>query len=206
MMIGNMILLALGVMSLVGLGALSLRDFRLQPLGAVVLLGVIVGLNLIPTIKLANLSFSVGVLVFYVANVIFLFSTKKIKNSLISTLITLVTSGILYGFLYLGKYNNSLFWGTLNFVYAMIIGFVSALLTKNAKYAFVTSSLSILLATLLSQIGGMLSLNTAYSFSIISGTVSILTYTAFTKVIPKTPSKLSYCFEMGKMYDDKEKL
>ena len=84
------------------------------------------------------------------------------------------------------------------------MGFLAFVFTRNAKYGFIAGVLSVMTATLLTQIGGRIDLNAAYSWSIVAGSLAVVLYALVAKLMPSRPNKMSYYFETGRMLDEKK--
>lgn len=202
MFIGSVILVVLGVIALIGIGSHALKDFNIPVLGLVLVFATIVGLNFLPAVNIGNFYFSLGTALFFVA-VFFLWLLRgKMANRLLSLLITIVLAGLLYGATRLSAYFNSTLWSSVNIYYALMIGLLGFVFTRNAKYSFIVSSLSIMIATLLTQIGGAINLDSAYTTAIVASTLAVILYSVVARLIPSRPSRISYYFEMGRMLDD----
>ncbi len=200
-MVGSIILVILGVMALIGIGNSAVKDFGVPVIALVLVFAAIVGLNFIPVITWGNFSFSLGTaLLFVVAFSLWLFR-GSIKNRIACLLITIVLSGVLYGATRLAAYYGSELWSSVNYYYALMIGFIAFIATRNAKYGFIASVLSIFTATLLTQIGQPVVLDAAYSQAVVAGGLSVVTFCLVSAFMPKRPSKLSYYFETGRMLD-----
>lgn len=201
MTIGSIILIVLGVMALIGLGSNAIRDFDIPVLGLVLVLGTIVGLNFIVPFTIGNFVFSLGTAIFFVmAFSLWLFKGKW-STKMMCFLVLVVLAGLTYGATRLSLYFGNTLWGGVNYYYALIIGFLAFLATRNAKYGFISSALAIMTATLLTQIGGTIDLNAAYSTAIVGGGLAVVMYSFAARVIPSRPNKLAYYFEVGRMRD-----
>ncbi|MGN0768601.1 MAG: hypothetical protein ACI4M8_04500 [Christensenellales bacterium] len=200
-MIGSVILVILGVMALIGIGNNAVKDFGVPVIALVLVFAAIVGLNFLPVVTWGNFSFSLGTaLLFIVTFALWLFR-GSMKNRIVCLLLTIVLGGVLYGATRLSAYFGSALWSTVNVYYALMIGFIAFLVTRNAKYGFIASVLSVMAATLLTQIGGPVSLNPAYTPAVIAGGLSVVMYSLTAALMPRKPSKMSYYFETGRMTD-----
>lgn len=200
-MIGSVILVILGVMALIGIGNNAVKDFGVPVIALVLVFAAIVGLNFLPVVTWGNFSFSLGTaLLFIVTFALWLFR-GSMKNRIVCLLLTIVLGGVLYGATRLSAYFGSTLWSTVNVYYALMIGFIAFLVTRNAKYGFIASVLSVMAATLLTQIGGPVSLNPAYTPAVIAGGLSVVMYSLTAALMPRKPSKMSYYFETGRMTD-----
>lgn len=201
-MIGSIILVVLGVMLLIGLGSQVLKDFNINSIAAVILIGLIVGLNFIPTIVMGNFAFKIGTLILYSLCALMFIVKGKWSNKLLTLLLTLVIAGLIYGSTRLAMLFDNTYWGGVNVFYALIAGVLALLFTRNAKYSFIASVLSVMTASLLTQIGGAVSLEPSYNWAIVAGGTAVVLFTIIVKLMPSRPSKMSYYFEAGRMLDE----
>ncbi len=201
-MVGSIILVVLGIMVLIGLGTQALKDFNIPSIAAVILLALIVGLNFIPAIQTRFVVFSVGSILLYALCAFWFFVRGKWSNRLLTLLITLILAGLVYGSTRLSLLFGNTYWGSVNVFYALIVGFLAMIFTRNAKYAFMSSVLSLLIASLLTQIGGVMDINAPYSWSIVAGATSVVLLGTATRLMPSRPNRMSYYFESGRMLDE----
>ena len=110
-------------------------------------------------------------------------------------------AGALYGATRLAAFYGSELWSSVNIYYALMVGFIAFLITRNAKYGFIAGVLSVMAATLLTQIGGPVSLDAAYTPAVIAGGLGVVLYSLVAGLMPHRPSKMSYYFETGRMSD-----
>ena len=96
-MVGSIILVVLGIFILIGLGNQALKDFNIPSIAAVILLALIVGLNFIPPITTAFVTFRIGSLLLYLLCAMMFFVKGKWSNRLLTLLITLILAGLVYG-------------------------------------------------------------------------------------------------------------
>ena len=202
MTIGSVILIILGVMALIGIGYNAIRDFDVPAMGLVLAFAAVVGLNFLPTMNVGNFYFGIGTALFFIATFALWLFRGKMRNKVLSLIITIVLAGTVYGATRLSAYFGSELWANMNVYYALIIGLLSFIVTRNAKYGFIVSVLSVMTVTLLTQIGGTINLDYAYTDSIIAGTVAIVLYSLVAKLMPSRPSKMSYYFETSRMLDE----
>lgn len=201
MMTGTIILIVLGIMALIGLGANAQRDFNIPSLGIVVTFAIVIGLNLIPAITLGNFVFSIGTAVFFLSVFLLWLLKGKASNKVLCLLLAIFMAGAVYGATRLSLLFNNRLWGGVNIFYALMVGLLTFLLARNAKYGFISSVLAIMVATLLTQIGTTVNLNAAFDNAIIAGATSVVLYSLVIKFIPSRPSRMSYYFEIGRMED-----
>lgn len=202
-MIGSIILVVLGVMALIGIGSNAVRDFDIPVLALVLVFAAIVGLNFLPVMNIGYFYFSLGTALLFVMTFALWLFKGRMTNRLTCLLITIVLAGLLYGATRLSAYFGSELWSRVNVYYALIIGLLAFLFTRNAKYGFISSVLAIMTATLLTQIGGNINLDEAYSQSIVAGGLAIVLYSLVARLMPARPNKMSYYFESGRMLDEK---
>jgi hypothetical protein len=201
MSVGSIILIVLGVMALIGLGSSAIRDFDVPVLGLVLALGAIVGLNFIAPLVVGNFIFSLGSALLFVMTFFLWLFKGKWSTKLMCLLIIAVLSGLTFGATRLSLYFGNQLWGRVNYFYALIIGFLAFIATRNAKYGFIAGILSVMAATLLTQIGRTVDLNEAYSTAIVAGTFAVVLYSFAARLMPSRPSRLAYYFEVGRMKD-----
>ena len=193
-MVGSIILVILGVLVLIGLGNQALKDFNIPTIAAVILLALIVGLNFIPTVETNFLVFSIGSMLLYVLCAILLVVKGKWSNRLITFFITLLLAGLVYGSTRLALLFDNTFWGGVNVFYALIVGVLAMLFTRNAKYSFISSVLAILIASILTQIGGVINLDAPFSWAVVAGSTAVVLLTLVIRFMPARPNKMSYYF------------
>jgi xanthine/uracil permease len=201
-MVGSIILVVLGIFILIGLGNQALKDFNIPSIAAVILLALIVGLNFIPPITTAFVTFRIGSLLLYLLCAMMFFVKGKWSNRLLTLLITLILAGLVYGSTRLALLFDNAFWGRVNVFYALIVGFLAMLFTRNAKYSFISSVLAILIASLLTQIGGVMDLDAPFIWAVVAGSMAVVTLTLVTRLMPSRPNRMSYYFEAGRMLDE----
>lgn len=201
-MVGSIILVVLGILILIGLGNQALKDFNIPSIAAVILLALIVGLNFIPPVTTNVLVFSIGTMLLYVICAIMFFVKGKWSNQLLTLLITLILAGLVYGSTRLSLLFGNTFWGGVNVFYALIVGFLAMLFTRNAKYSFIASVLSVTIASVLTQLGGPVSLDAPYSWSVVAGATAVVVLTLVMRLMPSRPNRMSYYFEAGRMLDE----
>lgn len=201
-MIGSIILIILGVLALLGIGASAIKDFAVPTVALVLVFAAIVGLNFIPAVTWGGFSFSFGTaLLFLMTFALWLFR-GSMKNRVLCLVVTILLSGALYGATRLSAYFNAELWSSVNVYYALMVGFVAFLATRNAKYGFIASVLSVMTATLLTQIGyDVVSLDPAYTPAVVAGGLSVVLYSLVSALMPKRASKVSYYFETGRMHE-----
>ena len=201
-MIGSIILIVLGVMALIGIGSSAVKDFGVPVMALVLVFGAIVGLNFIPTMTLGYFSFGWGSALLFVMSFAMWLFRGTMKNRIMCLLTIIVLAGLLYGATRIGVFFNSALWSRVNVYYALMIGLLAFVATRNAKYTFIASTLSIMTATLLTQIGEAIVLDEAYTPAIIAAAVGIVLYSLVVAFLPSRPTKTSYYFETARMKDE----
>lgn len=201
-MVGSIILVVLGVLVLIGLGNQALKDFNINSIAMVILIALIVGLNFIPVITVGYFSFRVGTLILYALCVMMFIVKGKWSNKMLSLLLTAVLAGLIYGSTRLSLLFDNAYWGGVNVFYGLIAGFLALMFTRNAKYAFISAVISVMTASLLTQIGGPISLEPSFNWAVVAGATAVVLYTLIVKFLPSRPNKMSYYFEAGRMLDE----
>ncbi len=200
-MIGSVILVILGVMALIGIGNNAVKDFGVPVIALVLVFAAIVGLNFLPVVTWGNFSFSLGAALLFVVTFALWLFRGSVKNRIVCLLVAIVLAGALYGATRLAAFYGSELWSSVNIYYALMVGFIAFLITRNAKYGFIAGVLSVMAATLLTQIGGPVSLDAAYTPAVIAGGLGVVLYSLVAGLMPHKPSKMSYYFETGRMSD-----
>ena len=200
-MIGSVILVILGVMALIGIGNNAVKDFGVPVIALVLVFFAIVGLNFLPVVTWGNFSFSLGTALLFVVTFALWLFRGSVKNRIVCLLVAIVLAGALYGATRLAAFYGSELWSSVNIYYALMVGFIAFLITRNAKYGFIAGVLSVMAATLLTQIGGPVSLDAAYTPAVIAGGLGVVLYSLVAGLMPHRPSKMSYYFETGRMSD-----
>lgn len=200
-MIGSVILVILGVMALIGIGNNAVKDFGVPVIALVLVFAAIVGLNFLPVVTWGNFSFSLGTALLFVVTFALWLFRGSVKNRIVCLLVAIVLAGALYGATRLAAFYGSELWSSVNIYYALMVGFIAFLITRNAKYGFIAGVLSVMAATLLTQIGGPVSLDAAYTPAVIAGGLGVVLYSLVAGLMPHKPSKMSYYFETGRMSD-----
>ncbi len=200
-MIGSVILVILGVMALIGIGNNAVKDFGVPVIALVLVFAAIVGLNFLPVVTWGNFSFSLGTALLFVVTFALWLFRGSVKNRIVCLLVAIVLAGALYGATRLAAFYGSELWSSVNIYYALMVGFIAFLITRNAKYGFIAGVLSVMAATLLTQIGGPVSLDAAYTPAVIAGGLGVVLYSLVAGLMPHRPSKMSYYFETGRMSD-----
>ena len=200
-MIGSVILVILGVMALIGIGNNAVKDFGVPVIALVLVFAAIVGLNFLPVVTWGNFSFSLGTALLFVVTFALWLFRGSVKNRIVCLLVAIVLAGAFYGATRLAAFYGSELWSSVNSYYALMVGFIAVLITRNAKYGFIAGVLSVMAATLLTQIGGPVSLDAAYTPAVIAGGLGVVLYSLVAGLMPHKPSKMSYYFETGRMSD-----
>ena len=200
-MIGSIILIVLGALALIGIGNGAVKDFGVPSIALVLVFAAIVGLNFLPVMTLGVFSFSWGTALLVVTAFALWLFRGTMKNKITCLLLSIVLTGVLYGATRLAAYFGSGLWSTVNVYYALMIGFIAFLVTRNAKYGFIASVLCVVASPLLTQIGSPLDLDASYTPAVVASGLSVVSFCVVSALIPKRPSKMSYYFETGRMSD-----
>lgn len=196
-MIGSIVLTVLGVMALIGIGHSAVKDFGVHALVLVLFIAAIVGLNFIPPFTFGEVSFSIGTLVLLAAALFFWIYGGTLKNRLLCLLITVSLAAALYGAIRLSAYSGSEMWGKINIYYGLIVGALSFILTRNAKYGFIAGVLSVAVVSLILE----RNFDLLYTPAVLAGSASCVLYATVNALLPRRPGRLAYYFETGRMLD-----
>ena len=208
MLISMIILGVLTLMIIVGIAKSVLSDLRTNWLIPVIFFVMVIGLNFIPIIRWGGFGFSVGTLLFYLVVFAMFFLFGKLSSQMTAMAIGLILGGLAYAATRLALLGGSNFFGTSNFVYALIIGTLAFFITRNGKYSFISSAIAMLLLNLLVQIGGEISLNYGFDWTMVAcGTA--FTMHAIIGMITKEMAthsehngrRLAHMFEFGRLDD-----
>lgn len=187
--------------ALIGIGNSAVKDFGLPSVVLAVLLALIGGLNFLPQLKIGEFYFSIGTAVMYLSAVLIWIFKGKIKNRLGCLLSSIILAGSLYGAFKIGGYYGSALWNGINSYYALIIGVLAFLFTRNAKYGYISAITATMTATLINMAGGIIDLDVSFTPAVIAGSVAIILYVVVAKLMPARPNKATYYFEAGRMTD-----
>ena len=208
MLISMIILGILALMIIVGLGRPILKDLRMNWIIPLVFFLLVIGLNFIPVIDLGGFSFSVGTLVFYLGIFVCFFVMSKLSTSMTAMALGLIAGGLIYAVTRIASLTGNEFFATTNWVYALIVGILMFMITRNGKYSFIASAVALLLPNMLVQIGGEVSLNYNFGWTMlacgVAFTLHALSFLIIEKWIPQTDmkeSRLAHMFECGRLED-----
>ncbi len=195
-------MLVLALMALIGIGYVAVKDFSLPSIVLAILFGLIGGLQFIPQLSIGRFYFSIGAALLFVSVYLMWMFKGKLKNRLLCLLLTVVLAGLLFGAMKISRYYGSTLWGSVNVYYGLMIGAIAFIVTRNAKYGFIASVLSVGIASVVNQIGqGYISLDIPFSPAIVAGAMAIVTYTVVAVLLPTRPNKATYYFETGRLED-----
>lgn len=194
-------LIILGVLVLLGLSTSALKDFKIGSITAFVLIALIILTNFIPIITIGVLTFSVGTILFYGFCLTSYVIKGKASNRGIAFLISIILAGILFGAITLATMFGNAYFSNINIVYAIGLGLLALVFTKNAKYAFISSATAILITTIVLQIGGPINLNANFQWAVLASAISVVLY-GLLSTAQTRPSRMSYYFEAGRLKDD----
>ncbi|MFA5450055.1 MAG: hypothetical protein WC292_06425, partial [Clostridia bacterium] len=150
-MISMIILGALGLMVILGLAKLVLKDFRLGAIATVIFLALVIGLNFIPTLNIGGFYFRVGTLIFCLGVIAMFFVYGRFVTQMTALAIALILGGLAYAGTRLAMLAGNSFFADTNFAYALIIGTLAFLFTRNGKYSFIVSAGAMLILNMLVQ-------------------------------------------------------
>lgn len=208
MLISMIILGILALMIIVGLGRPILKDLKMHWLVPIVFFALVIGLNFIPVIDLGAFSFSVGTMVFYVGVFITFFIFSRLSTSMTAMALGLIAGGLIYAITRIATLTGNQFFQTTNWVFALVLGILMFIITRNGKYSFIASAISMLLSNMLVQIGGEINLNYNFGWTLLASgvafTLHALSFLILEKWIPRTSikeSRLAHAFECGRLED-----
>ncbi len=205
MLISIIVLGILALMVVVGLGKPVLKDFKVNWIVALVFIALVIGLNFIPVIDLGEFNFNVGTAVFYVVMFVALFIGGKFSSEMIAFAMSLVFGGILYGATRLSLLTGNEFFGTTNWVYALVLGILSYAVSRNGKYSVLISANAMLLSNLLVQIGSPISLGYNFGWTTLATGIAFTLHAVMALIITlvqkKNKSRVVKNFEAGRLKD-----
>lgn len=198
-------LIILGVLALaiiLGLCKPMIKDFRINAVIVIVFLLCVLGLNFIPTVNIGGFSFRVGTLIFYAGILLMFFIKGRFVNQMTALSIALILGGLAYAGICLSRLSDNNFFGEPNYVYAIIIGVLAMIFTRNGRYSFIAPAAAMLLVNLISQIGNSsINLDYCFDWTLVAVATGTLFYLVFRKVFTAKPNKMAYYFEAGKLGD-----
>lgn len=199
-MIAMIMLGALGLLAILGLGKPVLKDFRLNAAVVVIFFAMVIGLNFVPTIVWGGFSFRVGTIIFYAGILTMFFLFGKLSSRFTAFAIAVVLGGLAYAATRLALLGGGGYFADSNVVYGVVIGLIAMVVTRNGKYAFLIAAEAMMLFNLLVQIGGPVSLDYGFDWTVTASTVAVVLYGLMALMTTK-PSKVSYYFEAGRLED-----
>ncbi|MDD3946824.1 MAG: hypothetical protein PHI19_03190 [Clostridia bacterium] len=198
-MIAMITLGVIGILVLVGLGRNTLKDFHINAIFFVLMIAAVIGLNFIPTLSIGAFSFRIGSLLLYLFAFVMFWFFGRFTSQITAFGIALILGGLAFAATRLALLGGGGFFATTNWVYALIIGTLSFLLTQNGKFSFVVSVIAMMLFNGLVQIGtGAYNLHFGFDWTVIALLTSVAMFEVFSRVMRK-PSKLAYYFETSRM-------
>lgn len=207
MLVSMIILGVLGLMVLVGLGRPVLKDFRINWIAALAFFALVIGLNFVPIITIGEFTFSVGTALFYLTTFVMFFVYGKFPTQMAAMALGLILGGLIYAATRLSLMSGNEFFGTTNYVYALVLGTITFLVARNGKYAFLASSIAMLLANLLVQIGSPIGLNYGFDWTMVACGTAFTMY-ALTRLFidlaekkSGRKSKMAHMFEADRLDD-----
>ncbi len=207
MLVSMIILGVLGLMVLVGLGRPVLKDFRINWIAALAFFALVIGLNFVPIITIGEFTFSVGTALFYLTTFVMFFVYGKFPTQMAAMALGLILGGLIYAATRLSLLSGNEFFGTTNYVYALVLGTITFLVARNGKYAFLASSIAMLLANLLVQIGSPIGLNYGFDWTMVACGTAFTMY-ALTRLFldlaekkSGRKSKMAHMFEADRLDD-----
>ena len=207
MLISMIILGVLGLMVIVGLGRPVLKDFRVHWLVALAFFALVIGLNFIPLITIGSFTFSVGTAFFYLTAFAMFFVYGKFPTQMTAMALGLILGGLIYAATRLSLLGGNAFFATTNYVYALVLGTITFLVTRNGKYSFLSAAIAMLLANLLVQIGSPIGLNYGFDWALVACGTAFTMYALtrliidFAKKKSGKKSKLAHMFEADRLDD-----
>lgn len=200
-MINMIILGALGLLIIFGLGKLTLKDFRVGAIVSIIFLAMVIGLNFIPTVAIGGFRFRIGTLLFYLTALSMFFFYGRFMTQMTALAIALILGGLAYAATRLSILGGSGFFADSNFVYAIIIGTLAFIFTRNGKYSFIVSIEAMMILNLLVQIGQpTVSLEHGFDWTVVAAATGVIMFEIAARLAMK-PSKMSYYFEAGRLED-----
>ena len=207
MLVSMIILGVLGLMVLVGLGRPVLKDFRINWIAALAFFALVIGLNFVPIITIGEFTFSVGTALFYLTTFVMFFVYGKFPTQMAAMALGLILGGLIYAATRLSLISGNEFFGTTNYVYALVLGTITFLVARNGNYAFLASSIAMLLANLLVQIGSPIGLNYGFDWTMVACGTAFTMY-ALTRLFldlaekkSGRKSKMAHMFEADRLDD-----
>lgn len=202
-LIGFIILGALALLSLFGFGKHAMKDFKVNTWVVLGFAALVIGLNFVPAITLGVFSFRVGSAVLVLTAFLLHLVMGTTANKMVTLIVTFIMTAVTYGVTRLAALFNGGMWVDVNWVYALIVGVISFLVLRNAKYAFISSVVSMFAASLLAQIGNPVGyLDAGFNAACVAGGLALVLFSFVKALMPARPTKLSYYFESGRLSDE----
>ncbi len=197
-------IIILGVLALVvtlGLAKPLVKDFGIPAFVLILAHLAVIGLNFIGAITWGAFSFSIGTLVFYVFALAMFVVCKNGKGAIIAFMSALILGGLVYCGIMVSKLINFGFMAENNFVYAIIVGVLAVIFTKNGKYSFIVPAEAMMLVAILGQIGqGGIDLNVGFDWTMLAVLTGSVVYLVAQYIFMAKPDgKMAYYFEAGKL-------
>lgn len=196
----TIILSILCLFILIGLARNTLKDFSMNAATAIILLLIVIGTNFIAPISIGYLTFSIGTIILYGFCLSLFIIRGKGATKLTAFGIMLLLGGILYASTRIAALLGSSFFSEINYVYAILIGLLAFLFTKNGKYSFITATFSVALVGIILQLGRTVNLNSYFLDAVVVGTTAVVLH-GLTSKLGQKPSKVSYYYEIGRLKD-----
>ncbi len=202
-LIGFIILGAIALLGVLGLGKRVKQDFMVNEWVFFAFVALIIGLNFIPTIVWGGFSFRIGTMLLLLLALFMHFIGGKGVNRVFTLMLTIILTGITYGATRLTyMFAPQSMFSDVNWAYALIVGLLAFLFTRNARYGFISGVVSMFAAHVLASIGEQgISLEPAFNSAVIAGGFALVLFAVVSACIPKTPSRMSYYFEAGRLED-----
>lgn len=201
-LVGFIILGVLALLAVLGLGKKVLKDFGVNEWIWFAFCALVIGLNFVPLITWGWFSFRIGTAILFLAAFALHFIGGRGLNRVIALILTLIFTGITYGVTRIAAMFGANFWSNVNWVYALIVGLLAFVITRNAKYSFICGVVSMFFASALAAIGtNGYSMEVAFNPAVIAGATGMVLYGLAVMLLPKKPNKLSYYFEVARLDD-----
>lgn len=202
MILADIFLGAFVLFVLVGFGKSFLKDFKISGLLYIIFSLAVIGLNFVPKIDLGFMTFGLGTALFYMFIILHFFIRGKLTGGLTALSVAIILGGLAYTATRLSLISGNAFFGKPNFVYALVIGVLAAIITGNGKYSFIASAEGVMLLALAVQLPtAVYSMNYAFEWATLAAITAGVTQSVMARVFTGKPSKLSYYYEFGRLND-----
>lgn len=208
MLVSMIVLGVLALMVIVGLGRPVLKDFRIHWIAALVFFAAVIGLNFIPLISIGSFTFSVGTALFYLAIIAAFFIRSKFTTAITAFAAALIFGGLIYAATRVSLLTGNEFFGTTNYAYALIMGFIAFILARNGKYSFLIAAEAMMLANMLVQIGNPeFGLNYGFDWAVVAAATAFTFHALTVLILTHLPadkrgkSRLAEMFEADRLKD-----